>query len=168
MSVHAELMPAYIVGDFILNPLKQGFEITTGTLSKLGSWKTMGYPFFAQKVAYAESFEIPKSGEQFKIKLNKWNGILAEVFVNDQKAGIISYPPYELNISKFLREGKNTISVKVIGSLKNTFGYFYKDNNRWINGPGDWDTAPAKTATPEQYFFMDYGLFEPFSLIRMN
>ena len=168
MSVHAELMPAYIVGDFVLNPLKQGFEIATGTLSGLGSWKTKGYPFYAQKVSYHQNFEIPKTGDEFKVKLNKWNGILAEVFVNDKKAGIISYPPYELNVSKFISEGKNSISVKVIGSLKNTFGYFYKDNNRWINGPGDWDTAPAKTASFEQYYFMDYGLNEPFSLIRMN
>ena len=168
MSVHAELMPAYIVGNFVLNPLKQGFEIASGTLSKPGSWKTMGYPFYAQKVSYTESFNILKTEDQFKVKLNKWNGIIAEVFVNDKKAGIISYPPYELNISRFVSQGKNTISVKVIGSLKNTFGYFYKDNKRWINGPGDWDTAPAKTASFNQYYFMDYGLSEPFSLIQMN
>lgn len=168
MSVHAELMPAYIVGDFVLNPLKQGFEIGTGTLSKLGSWKSMGYPFFAQKAAYSENFEIAKTGEQYKVKLNKWSGILAEVMVNNKKAGVIAYPPYELNISTLLTEGKNEITVKITGSLKNTFGYFYKNNNRWINGPGDWDTAPAKTAGIDEYFLMDYGLMEPFSLIRMN
>ena len=168
MSVHAELMPVYIVGDFVLNPLKQGFEISPGTISKLGSWKSMGYPFYAQKVAYSENFEVAKSDAQFKVKLNKWKGIIAEVFVNQKKAGIIAYPPYELNISQFINDGKNEVSVKVVGSLKNTFGYFYKDNNRWINGPGDWDTAQAKIPGIEQYFLMDYGLEEPFILIRMN
>jgi alpha-L-rhamnosidase len=168
MSVFAELMPAYIVGDFILNPLKQGFEISSGTISKTGSWKTMGYPFYAQKVSYAEHFNVNNSGEQYKVKLNKWNGILTEVFVNNTKAGTIAYPPYELNISKFMTPGKNEVSVNVIGSLKNTFGYFYKDNHRWINGPGDWDTAPDKTARMDQYLLMDYGLFEPFSLIKTN
>jgi len=168
MSVHAELMPVYIVGDFVLNPLKQGFEISTGTISKLGSWKSMGYPFYAQKVAYSENFEVTKADAQFKVKLNKWKGIIAEVFVNQKKAGIIAYPPYELNISQFINDGKNEVSVKVVGSLKNTFGYFYKDNHRWINGPGDWDTAPAKIPGIEQYFLMDYGLEEPFILIKMN
>jgi len=168
MSVHAELMPVYIVGDFVLNPHKQGFEISSGTISKLGSWKSMGYPFYAQKVAYSENFEVTKADSQFKVKLNKWKGIIAEVFVNQKKAGIIAYPPYELNISQFINDGKNEVSVKVVGSLKNTFGYFYKDNHRWINGPGDWDTAPAKIPGIEQYFLMDYGLEEPFSLIRMN
>jgi hypothetical protein len=168
MSVYAELMPAYIVGDFVLNPLVQGFEISTGVLSKLGSWKSMGYPFYAQKVAYSENFEVTKSDAQFKVKLNEWKGIMAEVFVNQKKAGIIAYPPYELNISQFITNGKNEVSVSVVGSLKNTFGYFYKDNHNWINGPGDWDTAPAKIPGIEKYFLMDYGLQEPFSLIKLN
>lgn len=168
MSVHAELMPVYIVGDFVLNPLKQGFEISTGKLSKLGSWKSMGYPFYTQKVSYSENFVVAKSGAQFKVKLNKWKGIIAEIVVNQKKVGVIAFPPYELNISQFINDGKNEVSVKVIGSLKNTFGYFYKDNRSWINGPGDWDTAPPKLPGIEQYFLMDYGLEEPFSLIRMN
>jgi len=168
MSVHAELMPVYIVGNFVLNPLNQGFEISTGTISKLGSWKSMGYPFYAQKVAYSENFEVTKADAQFKVKLNKWKGIIAEVFVNQKKAGIIAYPPYELNISQFINDGKNEVSVKVVGSLKNTFGYFYKDNHRWINGPGDWDTAPVKIPGIGEYFLMDYGLEEPFSLIGMK
>ena len=168
MSVHAELMPVYIVGDFMLNPLKKGFEIAPGTLTKLGSWKSMGYPFYAQKVSYSENFEVAKTKAEYKVKLNKWKGIIAEVFVNQKKAGIIAYPPYELNISQFINAGKNEISVRVIGSLKNTFGYFYKNNHRWINGPGDWDTAPEKIPGIGEYFLMDYGLEEPFSLIRMN
>ena len=168
MSVFAELMPAYIVGDFVLNPLKQGFEISGGTISKLGSWKSMGYPFFAQKVSYSGNFDGLNVGEQYKVKLNKWNGILSEVYVNEIKAGTIAYPPYELNISKYLSKDKNEIAVKVVGSLKNTFGYFYKPNNRWINGPGDWDTAPEKISGIKKYFLMDYGLTEPFSLIKIN
>jgi len=168
MSVHAEVMPVYLVGDFVLNPLKQGFEISTGTLNKLGSWKSMGYPFYSQKVSYAENFMVEKSKSQFKLKLNKWNGIIAEVIVNQKKAGVIAYPPYELNITQYLNEGENEVAVKVVGSLKNTFGYFYKNNNRWINGPGDWDTAPDNIPGLEQYFLMDYGLEEPFSLVQMN
>jgi hypothetical protein len=168
MSVHAELMPAYIVGDFVLNPMKQGFEIASGKLTKLGSWKTMGYPFYSQKVDYTDNFTASKAGNQFKVKLNKWKGIVAEVFVNDKNAGIIAYPPYELNISQFINDGQNKITVKVSGSLKNTFGYFYKSNKRWINGPGDWDTTPAQLPTIKDYFLMDYGLEEAFSLVQMN
>lgn len=168
MSVHAELMPAYIVGDFVLNPLKQGFEIATGKLSKLGSWKSMGYPFYSQKVSYSETFAVNQLKAQFKVKVNKLDGIMIEVYVNKKRAGSIAYPPYELNVSSYINEGENQITLNVCGSLKNTFGYFYKANNQWINGPGDWNTAPDKTAGLGEYFLMDYGLTEPFSLIMMN
>ena len=168
MSVHAELMPAYIVGDFVLNPLNQGFEISSGKLDNLGSWKNQGYPFYSQQVSYSDNFNITKGNVQYKVKLNKWKGIVAEVSVNGQKAGIIGFPPYELNISSLLKEGQNKISVTVFGSLKNTFGYFYKDNKRWINGPGDWDTTPAQLPTINNYFIMDYGLEEPFSVVGMK
>jgi hypothetical protein len=166
MSVHAELMPAYIVGDFALKSLKQGFEITSGTITGLGSWKEMGYPFYSQKVTYTQKFSTQKSSSQYLVKLNKWNGILAEVKVNGKDAGLISWPPYTLNISSLLKDGENEISLTVVGSLKNTFGYFYKANKQWINGPGDWNTAPDKIPSLSQYYLMDYGLFEPFSLVE--
>ena len=168
MSVHAELMPIYVVGDFVLKPLKQGFEISTGKLTNLGPWKSLGYPFYSQKVGYSETYKLDKSAGGYKVKISKLNGIVAEVYVNQQRAGTIAYPPYELNISKFITEGQNEITLKICGSLKNTFGYFYTDNHRWINGPGDWDTAPEKIPSVDQYFLMNYGLSEPFSLIRLN
>ncbi len=167
MSVHAELMPVYIVGNFVLKPLQQGFEISSDNLSRLGSWKEMGYPFYSQKVDYKQKFKLPKAGSQYLVKLNKWNGVLAEVTVNGKKAGLITWAPYQINISSLLNKGDNGIVVTVVGSLKNTFGYFYKGNN-FIIGPGDWNTAPDKTPSLKQYFLKDYGLFEPFSLYEVN
>ncbi len=142
MSVHAELMPAYIIGNFALKPTKKGFEIMPGNITKPGSWKANGYPFYGQDVSYSQTFDIADEGACTKLMLNQWNGTLAEVLVNGASAGLIMWPPYELNISSGLKTGENEIVVKVTGSLKNTFGYFYKNNKQWINGPGDWDTAP--------------------------
>jgi hypothetical protein len=168
MSVHAELMPAYIIGDFILNPLKKGFEISTGKISKPGPWKANGYPFYAQDVSYLQKFNVTGDCTQYKVKLNKWNGTLAEVNVNGSNAGFILWPPYELNVGSLLKKGENEIVVRVTGSLKNTFGYFYKSNKQWINGPGDWDTAPAGIPSFDDYYLLDYGLFEPFGLVGVK
>jgi hypothetical protein len=183
MSVHAELMPVYIVGDFLLKPLKQGFEITNGRLSGLGSWKEMGYPFYSQKVTYTRNFSLPKADNDSSthqhistsahqhitmVRLNKWNGVVAEVAVNGTKTGHIAWPPFELNISGQLKEGDNVIEVTVAGSLKNSFGYFYQERKKGIIGPGDWNRAPDKIPSFSQYFLMDYGLFEPFSLVELN
>jgi hypothetical protein len=169
MSVHAEIMPAYLVGNFKLNPLWQGFEVTNGTLSALGSWKAQGFPFYSQKALYTQKYTTLQSGKSYKVKLNRWNGTMAAVYVNGEKAGVIMAPPFELELPSKLTPGDNVIGVEVIGSLKNTFGFFYKTAaNRWIIGPGDWDVSPPALPSPENYFLLDYGLFEPFSLVTLN
>jgi hypothetical protein len=169
MSVHAEIMPAYLVGNFRLNPLKQGFEVTNGTLNTLGSWKSQGFPFYAQKVLYTQKYKTLQNGKPYKVRLNRWNGTLAVVLLNGAKVGLITDPPYELELPATLKADENTVEVEVIGSLKNTFGFFYKSSaGKWIIGPGDWDVAPAKLPALSDYFLLDYGLFEPFSLISEN
>jgi hypothetical protein len=169
MSVHAEIMPAYLVGNFKLNPLKQGFEITSGSLGSLGSWKSQGYPFYSQNVLYTQKYKTLQAGKSYKLKLNRWNGTMAVVYVNGVKAGLITTPPYEMELPANFQQGENTVGVEVIGSLKNTFGFFYKSSaNRWIIGPGDWDVAPPSLPSEDQYILPDYGLFEPFSMISQN
>jgi hypothetical protein len=164
MSVFAEIMPVYILGDFLVKPKYKGFEISSGSLRALGSWKDAGYPFYSDKVSYTQNYMVDKGDARFKLKLTGWNGTLAEVLVNKQKAGMIAWPPEELDITQLLSDGENEISVRIVGSLKNTFGYFYEDNDKWINGPHDWNIAPENQPGMDQYYLMDYGLFSPFEL----
>jgi hypothetical protein len=58
------------------------------------------------------------------------------------------------------------ISVKITGSLKNTFGFFYNNNDNWIFGPHSWNNAPKEIPEASEYFLMDYGMFEPFELLK--
>jgi len=164
MSIFAEIMPVYILGNFVVKPRNRGFEIANGSLSTLGSWKDAGYPFYSDKVSYSQEYNVEKGKAIFKVKLSGWSGTVAEVTVNNKNAGIIAWPPEELDITRLLTEGKNEISVRVVGSLKNTFGYFYEDNNVWINGPHDWNEAPENQPGIDEYYLMDYGLFSPFGL----
>jgi hypothetical protein len=167
MHILAEVMPVYLLGDFLVKPAGKGFEITGGEISSLGSWRQEGLPFYSQKLAYSQNFNIDKTHETFyEVKLNKWNGSVSEVWVNGESAGVIAWPPYELDVSSLLKEGNNEITVKVTGSLKNTFGFFYHDNDSWIFGPHSWNTAPEKIPPASDYFLMDYGLFEPFDLVQ--
>lgn len=169
MSVHAEIMPAYLVGNFKLNPLKQGFEITNGSLTTLGSWKAQGFPFYSQKVMYTQKYGTLQADKSYKVRLSNWNGTMAAVFLNGEMVGLITAPPYELELPAKLKSGENTLGVEIIGSLKNTFGYFYKSSaGKWIIGPGDWDTYPANLPSPDNYILPDYGLFEPFTLLTVN
>jgi hypothetical protein len=169
MHVLAEVMPVYFIGDFLVKPAKQGFEITDGNISTLGSWREAGLPFYSQKVAYSQTYKVTKAdGTAFKVKLNKWNGSVAEVLVNGQQAGLIAWQPNELDVTSLLKDGDNEITVKVVGSLKNTFGYFFKEADKWIYGPHEWNYAPEKAPDASGYFLMDYGMMEPFGLVQVK
>ena len=53
MHILAEVMPVYILGDFLVQPGDKGFDIAGGRITGLGSWRQAGLPFYAQKVAYS-------------------------------------------------------------------------------------------------------------------
>jgi len=167
MNILAEIMPVYFLGDFLVEPLKQGFGITGGTFGTLGSWSKNGMPFYPGKVGYSENFSIEKNdGMTYRVKLNRWDGIVSEVFVNSKSAGMIAWQPDELDITPFIRNGENEITIKVTGSLKSPFGFFYRESDTRIFGPGSWKDAPEKSPSVSAYFFMNYGLFEPFDIIE--
>jgi hypothetical protein len=169
MHILAEVMPVYLLGDFLVNPGKKGFEIAEGTIRKMGSWKESGMPFYSQKVAYSRKFNVEKSSETtFKVRLNSWNGSVSEVWVNGKPAGLIAWQPHELDVTGWIKEGENEIVVKVCGSLKNTFGFFYNNNDNWIHGPHSWNNAPEEIPAASEYFLMDYGMFEPFDLLEFT
>jgi hypothetical protein len=169
MHILAEVMPIYLLGDFLVQPTKQGFEIAGGAFGTLGSWREAGLPFYSNKVAYSQYFNVSGlENTAFKLKLTNWKGTVAEVLVNGQPAGLIAWQPDELDVTGLLKEGENEITVKVTGSLKNTFGFFYQNNNDWIFGPHSWNYAPEKAPAGADYFLMDYGLMEPFELVAVK
>ncbi len=166
MSVLAEVMPVYILGNFSLNPLKAGFEIDNSKPLQTGSWINSGMPFYSQKVAYTQKFNIENNQSEFSVQLNEWKGTICEVLVNGEKAGVIAWPPYQLDISKLVKSGENTVTVNVIGSLKNTFGYFYRPNTKALHGPGEWNYAAEQQPALSGMYLMDYGLYGPFDLLK--
>ena len=169
MHILAETMPVYLLGDFLVTPGLKGFEISEGNINEMGSWQKLGLPFYSQKVAYSQKFNInKKAGYRYNVQLKQWNGSVADIFVNGKAAGLIAWQPNSLDVTQFLNEGENEITVKVIGSLKNTFGFFYHDNTAWIHGPHSWNSAPKKIPSAKEYFLMDYGLFEPFELMEVK
>ncbi len=169
MHILAEVMPVYLLGDFLVQPGNKGFELCGGNISALGSWREAGLPFYSQKVAYSQKFNVTKSENTFyKVRMNNWNGSVSEVWVNGKPAGVISWQPNELDVTSWLIEGENEVVVKVIGSLKNTFGFFYSSNDNWIFGPHSWNEAPDKIPPASEYFLMDYGMYEPFVLVEFN
>ncbi len=164
MSIYAEIEPVYVMGDFHLKSQKHGWKLIPETELEPGSWRKQGLPFYAYDVAYEKNVELSK-GDRVIVRLGEWNGTVAEVRVNGDSAGIVGWPPYEAEISDFIRDGDNKIEVIVTGSLKNLLGPHHNVNSRGIVTPWSFKYAPGKQPRGEDYDQFDYGLFEDFEIV---
>ena len=166
MKVHAEIEPVYITGDFSVKPAEKGWTIEppVKTLTT-GSWKDQGMPFYSWGVTYKKDYNIEKPEGQYFVRLNSWNGTVAEVKVNDQAAPVIAFPPYESEITGLIKPGFNKIEVRVIGSLKNLMGPHFNNPAPGMASPWLFRNVKSYPAGKD-YQLLDYGLMEEFTLMQ--
>jgi hypothetical protein len=166
MKINAEIEPVYITGDFSVRPAGKGWtiEAPVKTLTA-GSWKEQGMPFYSWGVTYVKEFTIEKPEGRYRIKLNKWNGTIAEVSADGKPAGLIAFPPYECDVTELIKPGVNKIEVRVIGSLKNLMGPHFNNPAPGLVGPGHWRNVKNYPAGKD-YQLLDYGLMEGFTLLK--
>ena len=166
MKIHAEIEPVYITGDFSVIPAEKGWTIgkPEGTL-KTGSWKDQGLPFYSWGITYSIDFLIDKPEGRYEVALEKWNGTVADVTVNGEAAGIIAFPPYRADVTAQIRPGNNIVGVKVTGSLKNLMGPHFNNPKPGLVSPGHFRNVRSYPSGRD-YQLLDYGLFEPFSLLN--
>ncbi len=165
MSIFAEIEPVYIIGDFSVIPESAGWSIDKPVENFiLGSWKDQKQPFYSWDMSYKKTYNIEDLKQSYSVQLNDWNGTVAEVFVNGEKAGCIAYNPYKLEVTPFLKSGENQIEVRVIGSLKNLLGPHYRNPAPGLASPWHWKNI-EKPIPGKDYQMVNYGLMEDFDLI---
>ena len=167
-TIHSELEPIYILGDFRLLSAPKGFELRPSAAMTLGPWAGQGLPLYGGTVRYRKTFDLPAApgpNERYVVQLGRWRGALAEVLVGGKPAGVIAFAPYELDITGALASGPNEVSVVVCGTLKNTLGPFHGEPPLGRAWPGSFQRG-AKGGYPagSEYSVVDYGLFEDFKL----
>ena len=164
MHIHAELERIFVLGDFDLQPAKRGFIIKESGDLSLGNWVSQGLPFYPEAVSYIKKFNW-QSADAGKVKLNDWQGAVAQVKVNGKNAGIIGWQPYELDISQLVTTGENTIEVLIFGTPRNQLGPHYYDPPVGIATPWSWNQAPRHQPAGEKYSFVPYGLMDDFEVM---
>ncbi len=168
-SIHTELEPIYILGNFFLETADKGFKLVPSGRLHLGSWSEQGLPFYSGGVSYTKKLRIDSLEprlERYVVRLGRWSGSVAEVKVRDRSAGFIAFEPFELEITDFLEEGENEIRVIVYGTLKNTLGPHHQNPQLGTAWPGMFQRGaeggyPAGSA----YHVVGYGLLDEFSVL---
>jgi hypothetical protein len=169
-----ELEPAYLLGDFALEPTDQGFVIRPEHAFSLGirepgkkreGWNSQGAPFYGGGVAYRERFVVDRPSGRFAVALPEWYGSVAQVVINGKFAGYIDAPPWECEVSKWVKNGQNTVEVTAIGTLKNTLGPHHGNPVLGAAWPNRFQVGPNPGPPPgTNYSTVAYGLFQPFVL----
>jgi alpha-L-rhamnosidase len=167
-TIHTELEPVYLLGDFRLVGADRGFEIHPPAPLGPGPWKAQGWPFYGAGVRYRRTFDLPDAaGASYRLRLGPWLGATAEVFVGGRRVGTAAFPPYEVDLTGALVPGTNEVSVVVYGTLRNTLGPFHNDPPLGRAWPGSFQQG-AKGGRPPgaEYSSVDYGLFQDFLIER--
>jgi hypothetical protein len=168
-TIHSELEPVYLLGDFRLAGAARGFELRPPAPLGAGAWNAQGWPFYGAGVRYSKTITRPQDdgGTSYRLRLGPWLGATAEVFVGGKRVGTAAFPPYEVDLTGALAPGPNEISVVVYGTLRNTLGPFHNNPPLGRAWPGSFQQG-AKGGLPpgSEYSSVAYGLFEDFKLIK--
>jgi hypothetical protein len=85
-----------------------------------GDFTIQGFPYFSGTMEYFREFELPETFIGCKITLKADPGTdVIEADINGIQAGVCLWKPYEIDITKLVKPGKNRISVRVVNTLFN-------------------------------------------------
>lgn len=153
-----ELENIYIVGDFAVKNINNEDFIITDTPENLkpGDFVLQGYPFYAGTISITSSIKIDKIPDKAILILDDLNAIVTEVIVNDKLAGHIFLHPHQINITKYLKPGENTIELRLVNSLRNLLGpHHHKAGELYAVGPESF--LDEKNWT-DKYNFVPFGV----------
>lgn len=107
------------------------------TLDQLQPWTNFTEDASTQSFSgtgvYTTSFKLKKNkADDFVLKFDKLYES-AKVIVNGQDAGIVWSLPFETNVGKYLKKGKNTIQIEVSNLMANRIRYMDQNKIQWRN-----------------------------------
>jgi hypothetical protein len=154
-----EIESAYIVGEFgvaMASPY-QGMIVKEKQNINSGSLVGQGYPFYSGRMIYKTEFNAKAGDKKTFLRILNPSGVLFNISVNGLDAGKILWSPYILEISPFVRNGKNTVDVELVTSLQSSWGPLHErngDDNMWA-GP---NAFVDENFLREEFSLFNYGI----------
>ena len=102
--------------------LEEPFEYIFSSLTDFKDSDLPEIKYFSGTATYSKKIKIDNTPVSDKLRIILDLGELhdiAELFINGENAGVLWYPPYETDISDFVRSGENIIEIKVTNNWAN-------------------------------------------------
>lgn len=129
------------------------FTVDSTTNEGLDSWYTYGLQQYTGFLDYETTFQVGKVGSQVLLDLGEVK-YMAEVFVNGKLVGARLWAPFQFDISEALKEGTNTIKIRVGNLIANSM---------WMQDDMDKLRLWGWRGTPD-LLQCDAGLFGPIKM----
>jgi len=119
LAIRVEAEREFRAGDVLPEPVR--FECGEGMLP-LGDWCAHGLAVYSGMGEYQKSFEFsgPPAGGKVLLDLGSV-AATAEVLVNGISAGVLSAPPWRVEVTELMQPGTNTVTVRVANTLANHY-----------------------------------------------
>jgi len=127
----------------------------------LGDWTGLGFPCYSGAVTYTGDIRARKGeGERVFLELPNWAGVLVKVRLNGKAVGRLAWPPYEVDVTQTLKEGRNRLEIEIVSSRRNLLGplHLAQKYPPWT-GPGQFETQGDEWT--DDYVAVPYGLLAP-------
>lgn len=125
-----ELEAIYIIGDFAVKQ-KNKTEFWIDRLEGQPGHHNLtesGYPFYAGKATASMCFDYQPDTRRCYLRLNDMFCCDAVLFINGKRVQELYMKPYTADVTDFLTAGKNTVEVRIAGTLFNLLGPNWRDN----------------------------------------
>jgi hypothetical protein len=131
-SGHPGLETVYLLGSF-------GVEIEGTEASlirmpeslRLGDWVLQGLPFYSGSVTYlCEAVISRKRDQRLILQVPEYYGVAVRVLVDGMLAGVIAWPPNEVDITDVVEGDSVRIGIEVVGHRRNSHGPLHH-RDRW-------------------------------------
>lgn len=128
----------YLLGEFgVKEELKM---VDVPRKLDIGDWVEQGLENYSGNLKY--SFNLgkrPETRKRINLRIPEWRGAALGVKVNGSEETLLLWPPYELDITDFLKDSRNRIDVTVYGHRRNTCGPFYIKGVKWPDWTGPFE-----------------------------
>jgi hypothetical protein len=145
----------YLIGDFgvdhkIISIIKEPNQLN------YGNWVLQGYPFYSGSITYFKDINIRKNkGERIFVNFNSPSATVVAIGINGKRAGLSAWPPYKIEVTKLLKDGRNRLSLEIVSSRRNLLGPLHNTGKPYWTS--SYEFRKEQTWIDE-YQFVPYGL----------
>ena len=171
-----EIESCYLLGEFDVRrvaekgkkPGPPQFLLTAPSFStSSGDLTERGMPFYRGAVTYRQNLDQPRrASHRCFLELNEPRAAIAEVAINGERAGLVAWPPWRVEVTDLLKAGENEIEITLYGTCRNLLGPHHHIEGELISvGPASFSSNPPPSAGGRKKTWTDDYSFVPFGLL---